>query len=35
MGYASALALCLFVLIIGLSLVTVHYGEKKVHYSGR
>ena len=35
MGYASALALCLFVLIIGLSLITVHYGEKKVHYSGR
>lgn len=35
MGYASALALCLLVLIIGLSLVTVHYGEKKVHYSGR
>ena len=35
MGYASALALCLFVIIIGLSLVTVHYGEKKVHYSGR
>ena len=35
MGYASALALCLFLLIIGLSLITVRYGERKVHYSGK
>ena len=35
MGYASALALCLFFLIIGLSLITVRYGERKVHYSGK
>lgn len=35
MGYASALALCLFLLIISLSLVIVRVGERKVHYSGK
>ena len=35
MGYASALALCLFLLILSLSVLTVRLGEKKVHYGGR
>lgn len=35
MGYASALALVLFLCIIAISLLAVRYGEKNVHYSGR
>lgn len=35
MGYASALALVLFLLILGLTLVVVRLGEKRVHYAGR
>ena len=35
MGYASALALILFLIIVGLSWVAVRLGEKKVHYGGR
>lgn len=35
MGYASALALVLFLMIVILSLAIVRLGEKKVHYEGR
>jgi multiple sugar transport system permease protein len=35
MGYASALALVLFVLILALTFVVVRVGEKRVHYAGR
>lgn len=35
MGYASALALVLFLLILGLTLAVVRFGEKRVHYAGR
>ncbi|MEY3479916.1 MAG: hypothetical protein RIQ71_691 [Verrucomicrobiota bacterium] len=35
MGYAAALALVLFLLILGLTLVVVRFGEKRVHYAGR
>ena len=35
MGYASALALVLFLLILGLTLIVVRFGEKRVHYAGR
>jgi multiple sugar transport system permease protein len=35
MGYASALALVLFILILALTLVVVRFGEKRVHYAGR
>jgi multiple sugar transport system permease protein len=35
MGYASALALVLFLLILVLTFVVVRFGEKRVHYAGR
>lgn len=35
MGYASALALVLFLLILALTLAVVRFGEKRVHYAGR
>ncbi len=35
MGYASALALVLFVLILVLTWIVVRFGEKRVHYAGR
>ena len=35
MGYASALALILFLVIVVLSFLAVKLGEKKVHYGGR
>jgi multiple sugar transport system permease protein len=35
MGYASALALVLFLLILVLTFVIVRFGEKRVHYAGR
>jgi multiple sugar transport system permease protein len=35
MGYASALALILFLVIVLLSFAAVKLGEKKVHYGGR
>jgi len=35
MGYASALALVLFVLILALTWIVVRFGEKRVHYAGR
>jgi len=35
MGYASALALILFLLIVVLSLAAIRMGEKRVHYEGR
>lgn len=35
MGYASALALFLFLVILGLTLVIVWFGEKRIHYAGR
>lgn len=35
MGYASALALVLFLIIVGLSLAAVRLGESRVHYEGR
>lgn len=35
MGYAAALALVLFFLILGLTLAVVRFGEKRVHYAGR